>query len=106
MHRVGRHVFDHVPAGKQSPTTWDYIIKGEQRKATFEDLDAKRKGFIEEADMKAAFDGDYDTTSVLFHADTDRDGRISRQEFEAVARSNAVAAHKVAPTEARVGKEQ
>jgi hypothetical protein len=46
----------------------------------------KGQGVIEEADMKAAFNGEYDITSRLLRAEADRDGRMSRQEFEAVAR--------------------
>lgn len=83
MHRVGKQFYDSVSDRKRAPTTWDYILQAEKAKASFDKLDRGRKGYIDESDLKAAFDSKYgDTKDLLNQADTDNNGHISRREYD------------------------
>lgn len=82
---VGSSYYDTVKDKGSDPSTWDMILRSEEtRRKSFSDLDTEQKGFIVKQDLEKVAGPKVDIGAIFAEADTNRDGKIDRKEFNAV----------------------
>jgi len=82
MEKVGKNYFDHVENPKNSPTTWEYIVKAEHLKQlSFAAFDRNSDGFITADELRQTLGRGANVEDLIKQADRNGDGKIDYQEF-------------------------
>ncbi|KAK9806722.1 hypothetical protein WJX72_000570 [[Myrmecia] bisecta] len=85
--KVGADYYDRVDDSKRQPTTWEYIIRAERKKA-FDSLDKSADGFIDADDLVAVLGHSHDAERLIKEADKNGDGKIDYKEFCELLKNN------------------
>lgn len=82
MEKVGRTYFDTVENPKNSPTTWEYIVKAEHLKQlSFAHFDKNADGFITADELRETLGHSANVEDLIKQADKKGNGKIDYEEF-------------------------
>mmetsp|Transcript_13234 Transcript_13234/g.40093 ORF Transcript_13234/g.40093 Transcript_13234/m.40093 type:complete len:153 (+) Transcript_13234:64-522(+) len=84
--------YDHVHRDDDNPKTmWEQILKSQnlsRLSTTFSSIDKDGDGYLGADDLKAAFPKGADVHRLIDSADTNKDGKISLEEFKKMMRDS------------------
>lgn len=80
--KAGKSFYDTVKNPKDEPSSWDYILKGEQmRRVAFAAIDENNDGFLDKNELRKALGESDEVEKLIKVADKNGDGRIDYKEF-------------------------